>query len=97
MKGEEIVVTLHKMPLLTADERAVLRREVAQDLLDNAFGDGQNEEYVWEGVSMVGVNNMTDLELLDEHGHYDAEADTTPEAKAAAWKREMGEGRDERD
>jgi hypothetical protein len=31
-----------------------------------SFGDGLEDDYVIDGVSMVGLNNMTDTELVEE-------------------------------
>lgn len=76
--------------VLTEAERAALRREVTAQLLDDMFGDGLEREYVTGGFSFKGVNNMTDEELLDELGHYDAEAcGGSLDKKAAAWRAEL--------
>lgn len=34
--------------------------------LDNMFGDGMEDDYIWNGVIIQGLNEMSDEELLEE-------------------------------
>jgi len=34
--------------------------------IDAMFGDGMEEDYIWNGVSIQGLNEMNDEELLEE-------------------------------
>lgn len=43
-----------------------LREYLAQSMLDSMFGDGLEKEYIWSGVSIKGVIEMSDEEVLKE-------------------------------
>jgi hypothetical protein len=80
-------------PLLTEQERSELKALLGQQCLDNMFGDGLERDYIIEGFpAWKGLANMSDLELLEELGHYDPDVHTTPELIAQAWKDELAEG-----
>ena len=53
---------------LTEEQRDGLICELFGMRMDAFFGDGMEEEYVLEGFpGFEGLNNMTDVELLDEY------------------------------
>lgn len=77
---------------LTAAELETLRNWVAETLRDHMFGDGMEDAYIREGFPVFkGVDSMSELELLDELGHYNADEDTTHELKALAFRKELGD------
>ncbi len=54
-----------------------VREELGQFVFDNIrdymFGDGQEDEMVWDGVEFKGIHNMTDEELITEALNYTGE------------------------
>ncbi len=44
-----------------------IKEKIAQAMHDNSFGDGLEEDMIWEGWSFKGLNNMSDDELLQEY------------------------------
>ena len=79
------------MKLLSDSEREVLIEECKLNCLDHMFGDGQEEQYVVDGFpTFIGLNNMTDEQLLIEHGHYNI--GDTPTQMAERWQAELSEG-----
>lgn len=80
------------MALITSEERAKLVEELKIQLRDHMFGDGQEDGYIMDGFPRwVGLDNMSDLELLLEYGHYDPDVHDTPEKKAQAFREELNE------
>ena len=53
--------------LLSDELRTNLKSELAAGRLETMFGDGQDEEYVMDGVNIVGLNDMSDADLLKEY------------------------------
>ena len=49
---------------LTRDE---LKQILARSRMDTMFGDGLESDYIWEGTTIVGLNEMSDEELIAEH------------------------------
>lgn len=52
---------------LTDEARQALKTELAQIRYDGMFGDGMETEYIWEGVTIVGLNQMSDEDLRAEY------------------------------
>jgi hypothetical protein len=44
-----------------------LTSEMVPYVVSNMFGDGQNEEYVLDGIMYVGLNNLSDEDLVEEY------------------------------
>lgn len=75
--------------VLTEEER----EEVIDSIIDRSvammFGDGQEEEYLRSGFpEWKPLDQRTDLELLDELGHFDPEVDITLDQKVRAFRKE---------
>ena len=61
--------------LLTDEMRKAIKTNLAQTLMDTMFGDGLEEEYIMNGISFKGLDNMTDEELLNEQDQFNDEGD----------------------
>jgi hypothetical protein len=46
--------------------RNAIKEVVAQQMMDSAFGDGLERDYIMDGWSWPGLNNMSDEELIQE-------------------------------
>ena len=47
--------------------REKLVEELAVGRADTMFGDGQEEDYIYNGITIVGLSYMTDAELIKEY------------------------------
>jgi hypothetical protein len=56
--------------LFTDEERERVIVMLITDVKSNAFGDGQDEEHIRGGWNLVGLDQMSDAELLQESGMY---------------------------
>lgn len=54
---------MNELSSKTKDE---LQKFLADMRMDNMFGDGMEDEYVWGGVVIVGIHDLTDKALVDE-------------------------------
>lgn len=49
----------------------LLKKELLEYLFDNRmscmFGDGLESEYIMDGCNMIGLNQMTDEQLVEEY------------------------------
>lgn len=52
------------------------RREVARNILANCFGDGQEADFAWYGVTLKGAQQMTVAEVLDAVAEFHDTTDT---------------------
>lgn len=78
--------------LLNEHERTELKKLLFDELMGSMFGDGLEDDYIRDGFpAFPGINHMSDAELLEELGHYDPDVETTPELRAAAWRKELSE------
>ena len=48
--------------------RNEIQKQIAQSRKDCMFGDGLEDDYIWDGVRIVGLNEMDDEELAEEFG-----------------------------
>jgi hypothetical protein len=55
------------MGKLSDDVKSELIEVVAGALRDNMFGDGLEDDYIMDGINFVGLNNMSDAELVEEY------------------------------
>ena len=46
--------------------REAVKEVLVDCLMDTMFGDGQEEEYIRQGIEFKGLDNMTDQELIEE-------------------------------
>jgi len=46
--------------------RNEVKQVVASYILDSMFGDGLEMDYIMDGISMVGLNNLSDEDLVQE-------------------------------
>jgi hypothetical protein len=53
--------------MLNENTKDKLKELCFETLLSCRFGDGQNEEYIMNGVQMIGLNEMSDEELIQEY------------------------------
>jgi len=44
-----------------------LKQHVAQSMRDNSFGDGMEWDMIYDGYSFVGLNNMSDVDIVQEY------------------------------
>lgn len=64
----------HKFDLIEKAEKAKLNDDTREAIVEHLvyslsnvmFGDGMEEDYVRDGMGFVGVNNLSDSELLEE-------------------------------
>ena len=55
------------MKFLNENQRDALKERLAQIRYDGIFGDyGLLRDYAWNGVTVQGLDDMTDEELMDE-------------------------------
>lgn len=73
---------------LTDHEREAVIESCKAQLEDWMFGDGMEEQYIMEGFPVFkGLQNMTDMELLIELGHFEPGA--SDEEIIMAFRKEM--------
>jgi len=81
--------------------REQLQQDVAVFLKDSSFGDGLEADYVLGGTHMVGVQEMTDAELVeqayqvgimdpDDQWQYTDQLTAATPDDVKAWLRELG-------
>lgn len=51
---------------LSENTRDAICQYLAECHNNGSFGAGEANDYIWNGVHMPGLNNMTDFELVDE-------------------------------
>ena len=56
--------------MLSENLRDQLKEYLAQARRDGMFGDGQEMEYIYEGCTIVGLNEMSDKQLIEEYEEY---------------------------
>lgn len=61
---------------LSDSTKEQLKEQLVKILYNGMFGDGLEREYIMDGVSFKGLNNMTDEELVDEYDRCVCEDDT---------------------
>ncbi len=71
-----------------------LIRVLADQLESTMFNDGQNRDYVLHGMQFIGLENMTDAELIDEFEMSVASVDVWTVSKDA-FEFEFGDPPDE--
>jgi hypothetical protein len=55
---------------LNEQTRSQMKTVLAESKRDGMFGDGLENDYIWDGVDIQGVDNMSDDELIDEMEMY---------------------------
>lgn len=53
---------------LTDEERLALQEELFHRCMDGMFGDGLEADYIRDGFSWPGINNLSDQDLFNELG-----------------------------
>jgi hypothetical protein len=61
--------------MLSEALRDELKNILAADRRDGCFGGGMEDEYIWSGCNMVGLNDMSDEDLIAEYEGYADEDD----------------------
>lgn len=64
---------------LTDKQRKKLKEYIFDSCMSSMFGDGLEADYVRDGISFKGINNMTDDELLKEAGLHTTESEEVQE------------------
>ncbi len=64
-----------KTDMLSEETRKKLKTILLDSHLGSGFGDHQEEEYILDGCNMVGLNNMSDAELIEEYAQYQDDDD----------------------
>lgn len=67
--------------MLTETTRNEIKKHLIDWFLDTQFGDGLEREYVTDGVTIKGVNEYTDEELIEEYESSFEEDDLSIRAK----------------
>lgn len=79
---------------LSDSVREKLKEGVANTIMQGAFGDGMEEDYAMEGTTILGVNQMTDHELMSQYeGYVDDGDDCFQEACAELEVHNMLKGK----
>ena len=61
--------------------------ELSDYLQDVMFGDGLECDYIWDGMTFKGLNNMTDEELIEEYKNaFCWDEDDDEELDNPTWK-----------
>lgn len=55
-----------KTPSLSKDQHDKIQALLFDELRENMFGDGCEDDMIWHGINLKGLHNMTDKELVDE-------------------------------
>jgi hypothetical protein len=53
--------------MLNAQTRDELKRYLFDSRMSGMFGDGLESDYIMDGCTIVGLNQMTDDELVEEY------------------------------
>lgn len=67
---------------LTETVRNKLKEKIAEMIEQGCFGDGMERDYAWDGVVILGANEMTDAELIETYEQWvDEDDDLLMQAK----------------
>lgn len=94
------VIEVPEIKALTDKTREEIREMIAQCIEQGSFGDGLERDYAWDGCVIVGANEYSDEELVEEllNMGYDEDDDLYQQAKGELILEEMlatGEIKDE--
>lgn len=72
---------------LSKQSRTALEECLYDNRKDCMFGDGIERDYIMDGVIIVGLNDMSDSELIEEYEEFGVDNDN--DIDLLRWKAEM--------
>lgn len=69
------IVEADKGPTMSDTTREAICEELFNSRMSYMFGDGLEQDYARDGVTIVGLNEMSDTELLEEYEQVAGEDD----------------------
>jgi hypothetical protein len=80
------IVQIEPITFLSESVRSEAKSHIADSISENSFGDGQEREMAWEGGSIKGASEYTDLEIYEFYQECDWEGDSTWETIQAEYE-----------